>query len=228
MGRNHHLAKDERLKETPEETKERYKKNKKEQEAAVRLQRRKEIEDNNVANRRLSFLTNIFKAYGYNNSMIAKKVGTTQQSMSWSFNVADDCRLSQAEEFLSVLGLDLKVEIRKDEKKNRRIDLADKKEGNNSGVKYSIEGDIIGDVHWINPKMPDYINECTPDKRMYFLATYIPSLGLNMKQLMEMTDMEMTSLRYIFAKDDIKISRIFDIARSTGGEIIWKVNNKKP
>lgn len=227
MATRKHLPKEERQKETAEQRKERYAENKRKKEALARQQRREEMSENETANRRLSFLANIFKATGHNYSDIAKLCNTTQQSMSWIFSVMDDCRLSQAEQFLRVIGLDLKVELTNKNKQNKEFSLEDKKEGVNSGVHYTIQGDINEILKWTNPKMPDYINECSKDKRMYFLAKYIPNVGMNITELTERFGIEMTSLRYIFQKDDIKISKIFDIARATDAEITWKVNRIK-
>lgn len=226
MNRTKILPKEERMKETPEARKERYLKNKKENESQARLQRRKEVADNETSNRRLSFLSNIFHATGYSKNQIAKLCGTTQQAMSWYFSVKDDCRLSQAEAFLDAIGLKLTAILSKDSKGKPPVDLGDKKYGKNSGVKFSIEGDFSEAIKWTNPKMPSYVNDCTPDKRMYFLATYLPTVGLGITEMMERCEIDLTSLRYIFVQDDIKISQIFSIAKGTGGEIKWKVDKK--
>lgn len=212
--------------ETPEERKERYLKSKQEKEASQRKKRKEEVENNTTTDRRLSFMTNIFDALGYNKNKIAKLCGTTQQAMSWYFSVVDDCRLSQAEEFLRAIGLDLKVSINRDGKTPRQVLPDVKKTGQNNGVKFTINGDVAKNIKWINPKMPAYVNACTPDKRLYFLATYLPSVGLPITELMQKCNIDMSSLRYYFTSDDIKISKLFDIARATGGDIIWTVNNR--
>lgn len=218
-----HLSKEERLAETDEQRRQRYTQSRREIEKAARAQRKKEQEENTLQNRRLSFLTNLIYAYGYNYSQIAKLVGTTEQAMSWFFSVKDDCRLSQAEVFLEAIGLELGVSI----VGKKPINLDKQLNGEISGVKYTIEGDILSSMKKIHPKMPDYVNNSTPGDRMYFLAQYLPTVGLPITELANRCDMDLSSLRYIFLKDDIKISRIYAIAKATGGEIVWRINEKK-
>ena len=224
MTPNKRIPKEVRDAETPEEKKQRYQRNKTEKEKAARKKRREEVANNDTSNRRLSFLTNIFHATGYNMNKVAKLTGTTQQAMSWYFSVKDDCRLSQAEGFLKAIGLSLGVSIVRSDKPGNKINLIEKKFGSNSGVKFTIEGNFADSVKWTNPKMPAYVNDCTKDKRMYFLAVYLPTVGLGITEIMNRSEIDMTSLRYIFVQDDIKISQIFDIAKATGGEIKWEIN----
>ena len=61
---------------------------------------------------------------------------------------------------------------------------------------------------------------------MYWLAQYIQSINLPIVELMARCEIDPTSLKYIFVKDDIKISQIYKIAKGTEGEISWKVNLK--
>jgi len=209
--------------ETPEQRKARYRQNQKNREAHVRAERKREIAENNTANRRLSFLTNIITATGHNKNDIAKAIGTTQQAMSYYFSVKDDCRLSMAKTILDVIGLTLDVEIRKGGTK-KILELAKKIEGTNSKVKFTIETPVEYKARWVNPQMPDYVNNCTPDKNLYFLALYLPTCGMPITNLMKKCGIQMASLSYMFNKDDMKISQIFKIAKATGGEIVWKVD----
>lgn len=206
-----------------EQRKARYAKTKKETDQRERENRKREIEENRVTDRRLSFLINIFKTLGYTQAKIAELVGTTQQAMSWYFSVKDDCRLSQAEQFLNVIGYSLKVEIINQKttvkKTQRPIN-----EGENQGVRFRIEGDFEDVLRWNGRSRPNYLEKCTPNTRMYWLAQYILQLNEPITELMSQCEIDLSSLRYIFTKDDIKISQIFQIARTTKGQINWKVN----
>ena len=209
-----------------EERKERYAKTKKETDRRERDNRKKEVEENRVADRRLSFLKSIFKTLGYTQAKIAELIGTTQQAMSWYFSVKDDCRLSQAEEFLKVIGYSLKVEIKNKKRIVKKTPIS-LNEGQNQGVRFRIEGDFKDLLRWSGRPKPYYLEKCSPDARMYWLAQYILLLNEPITQLMQRCEIDMSSLRYIFTKDDIKISQIFQIAGKTDGQISWKVNKLK-
>lgn len=209
-----------------QQKKDKYKKNKQLAEQRARLKRKQEKADNAINDRRLSFLTNIIYSRGYNMKRIAEMIGTTQQAMSWCFSVKDDCRLSFAEEILGVLGLKLSVLMKSDGKIPAEPLPEEELKGMNNGVRFSLEGDIAKTIQRINPKMPDYVNECTADKRMYWLAKFLPTVNIPITEMMKRCDFDLSSLRYIFIKDDIKISQIFKIAKGTGADIIWNISNK--
>ena len=202
---------------------EKYRANKRLKEQNERKKREEERQTNTVQDRKLAFLTNIIYSSGLDMKKVAAKIGTTQQALSWCFSVKDDCRLSQAEQFLNVIGYSLKVEIINQKttvkKTQRPIN-----EGENQGVRFRIEGDFEDVLRWNGRSRPNYLEKCTPNTRMYWLAQYILQLNEPITELMSQCEIDLSSLRYIFTKDDIKISQIFQIARTTKGQINWKVN----
>lgn len=212
--------------ESPEERKERYRKNKQESLKKDRENRKKEIEENRVPDRRLSFLQNVFKTLGYTQAKIAELTGTTQQALSWYFSVKDDCRLSQAERFLDVIGYTLKVNIRNPQKQPK-IETKTPNEGQNKGVKFHIQGDFAEMASWNGRPKPAYLENCQREARMFWLAQYIQSLNEPITEMMRRCGIDLTCLRYIFVKDDIKISQIFKIASGTDGQIYWNITKKK-
>lgn len=207
-----------------EQRKARYAKTKKETDRRERDNRKKEKEEKRTADRRLAFLQSIFKTLGYTQAKIAELSGTTQQAMSWYFSVKDDCRLSQAEQFLNVIGYSLKVEIINKKITEKKVQHP-LNEGQNKGVRFRIEGDFENVLRWNGQPRPSYVINCPTTARMYWLAQYINLLNEPITQLMQRCEIDMSSLRYIFTKDDIKISQIFQIAGKTEGQITWKVNN---
>jgi len=208
--------------ETPEQRQARYRQNQKNREAHVREERKREVAQNQTKDRRLSFLVSVITALGYKLSQVGRMCGFSQQSISWMFGVVDDCLLSKAEKLLGAVGITLKVRIKKEGSVPPRSPKP--KSGSNKGVKFRIEGRFAEEVHLTNPKMPDYVNNCTPSDRMYFLALYLPTCGMPITSLMKKCGIQMASLSYIFTHDDIKISQLFKIAKATGGEIVWKVD----
>ena len=226
MGKTKRAPEEVRQSETAEQRKSRYAKTKQQTEKAAREKRQKEKLENTTADRRLSFLTNIIYSYGYNKSKIAKLLGESQQYLAWHFSVKDDCRLSQAEQILSVMGLELKVELVNNKTVQTPIRHFKKAEGENTGVKFTIINQTAKQITLQNTAMPDYINNCPPDARMYFLAQYLPNVKIPITELCNRCEIDMPSLRYIFQKDDIRISQIFQFAKGTGGEILWKISEK--
>lgn len=216
-----------RQNETDGQRKSRYAKTKQQTEKAAREERQKEKLENTTADRRLSFLTDTIYSYGYNKSKIAKLLGESQQYLAWHFSVKDDCRLSQAEQILAVMGLELKVELKKDNVAHVPVRQFNKVEGQNTGVKFTIINQTSKQITQHNTTMPDYVNNCPPEARMYFLAQYLPNVKIPITALCNQCEIDMSSLRYIFQKDDIKISQIFQIAKGTGGEIRWKISDKQ-
>ncbi len=213
-------------KETPEERIARYRQNKKNKEQEEREKRREEKLANKASDRRLVFLVNVFQTLGYTTKKVGEIAGISQQLLSWYFSVKDDCRLSVAQHLMDSIGYNLGVKFKKEDTEIVTIDLGNKKEGNNNGVRFTIEGDIQKDLKWKNPYIPAFIQECNKSKRMNFLANYFTSLKLGVLEFCQACGMDPTSLRYIFMKDDCRISQIFDIAKGTGGEIIWEINRK--
>lgn len=221
---NKRLPKEFREKESPEERAIRYKEKKKQNEKRARELRKQEKLQNAENKRRLYFLAKTVKALGYNYKQIALKMGLTQQTMTWIFSVKDDCKLSMAENILDAIGFNLGVEIKNSNKKY--ISKEETTGGTESGVKYTIEGDIVSIQKELGQPMPEYIREINPEARMCFLADYFKSLGFRITDLSNKIEINLTGIRYIFVHDDIKISQIYQIAGKTGGEVIWKINKK--
>lgn len=213
--------------ETPDEKIERYRQNKKNKEQQERGKRKEEKLTNKASDRRLAFLINVFQTLGYSTKRVGVLAGVSQQLLSWYFSVKDDCKLSMAQRLMEAIGYNLGVKFKKGNTEIVTLDLGNKKEGNNNGVKFTIEGDLQKDLKWKDPYIPAYIQECDKNKRMNFLANYLTSLKMGVVEFCKACGIDPTSLRYIFDMDDCKISQIFKIAKGTGAEIVWEIKRKK-
>ena len=213
--------------ETLNEKIERYRQNKKNKEQQERGKRKEEKLTNKASDRRLAFLINVFQTLGYSTKRVGVLAGVSQQLLSWYFSVKDDCKLSMAQRLLDAIGYILDVKLRKEDTEIATLNLECKKEGNNNGVRFTIEGDLQEDLKWKDPYIPAYIQECDKTKRMYFLANYLTSLKMGVVEFCKACGIDPTSLRYIFDMDDCKISQIFKIAKGTGAEIVWEIKRKK-
>ena len=182
-------------------------------------ERKKEKEENRENERRLAFLHTLIKSRGLTLKAVAEKLGVTQQLLTWIFSVRDDCRLSMAQNIAAVIGYRLEIEFTR-----YPVLLSDTSFQSCNGVSVRVQIDqddiILGRV---NP-LPEYVRNCKPGDRMYFLACYIDGMNMPITKLCQSMETDMSSIRYIFINDDIKVSKLFQIAQSTGGKITWKLS----
>ena len=203
-------------KEIDPEKKAEYVRTKRANEARKRAERRSEQEEGRADERRLAFLVNIYKSLGYTQETFAAKCGISPQLVSWYVSVTDDCNLSRLEQMLAGLGLGVKVRLEASAGNQIR------KEGSGNGVKYRIEGSL---ENLRAPSiLPEYITECGPEKRMYFLKEFIEGRRMKLVDFAKKCDVDSTCIRYYFVKDDIKVSMIYKIAQANDAEIIWSIN----
>lgn len=165
---------------------------------------------------RLAFLVNIYKSLGYTQETFAARCGISPQLLSWYITVTDDCYLSRLEQMLAGIGLDIKVRL---EGGTTKTIL---KENSGNGVKYHIEGSLQN--LRLPGYYPDYISECEPDKRMYFLKIFIESRQMKLVEFAKTCDMDSSRIRHYFIKDDIKVSVLYGIAQAYEADIIWTIN----
>ena len=111
--------------------------------------------------------------------------------------------------------------------KQPKIETKTPNEGQNKGVKFHIQGDFAEMASWNGRPKPAYLENCQREARMFWLAQYIQSLNEPITEMMRRCGIDLTCLRYIFVKDDIKISQIFKIASGTDGQIYWNITKKK-
>ena len=216
---------------TPERRKE-YAEKKRKTEHELRMKRKEEVLQNKTQNRRLAFISNIITASGYNEAAIARLTGKNQQLIHWYLSVRDDIKLSTAKELLEAIGINLSVSLKQTKpvvKKFMSYSTIVENE-DNASVKVNIEGDeqLINtqqDSHYL----PDYIMKYPEDGPLSFLAELLIAQKISITELcFGVLDIDPVSLKRIFVTNDIKISRLVDIAARTNCEICWKVERFKP
>lgn len=212
---------------TEEKSKE-YAQNRQKRNRDNREQRKKEKEEGRLYTRRLAFIENIMKAYGVSRPELARRMNNTAQNLYWIFSVRDDCSLGKAKEMLSKLGIRLEVEIvRKSKKKAQSPRKIESREYTTSD---NVVSRLVGDLPDIvisadEIRIPEYISGYPDGKNISFLARYIESVGYPITKLESLIGMSRGAFRQIFMteRDDVDISKIYDIARVTDGEINWIV-----
>ena len=192
-----------------------YVQTKRQNEARKRQERRAEIEEGRMDERRLAFLVNIYKSLGYTQETFAKKCGISPQLVSWYVSVTDDCNLSRLEQMLAGIGYEVKVELKGPTRKpiNER--------GVSNGVRYTVQG--VFAESGVTPTLTEYISDCGPSNRMYFLKEFILSRKMRLIDFAKKCEVDPTCIRYYFIKDDIKVSMIYKIAQANDAEILWTV-----
>ena len=207
-----------------EARKRKYAENKQRKDKANREKRRMEKREGKMKNRRLSFIVNILNTYRITRTELAKRLGETTQNMYWIFSVQDDCALSKAREIFATIGLRLSVQINKKSAHNKT-----------QTIDYVTAGNVTSKVVFKFPehasvyravKIPKYISDYPDGKYLSFLARYLENVGYSISEIEKMTSVSRGSIRQTFVNenDDIAISRIYDIARATNGEITWFVD----
>ena len=212
---------------TEEKSKE-YAENRQKRNKENREQRKKEKEEGKLGSRRLAFIENIMKAYGVSRPELARRMNNTAQNLYWIFSVRDDCTLGKAKEMLSKLGITLDVKIvRKSRKKAPSPRTIESREYTTSD---KVVSRLVGDLPDIimsadEVRIPEYISGYPDGKNLSFLARYIESVGYPISKLENLIGMSRGAFRQIFMtkRDDVDISKIYDIARVSDGEINWIV-----
>ena len=185
----------------------------------AKSERKKEKEENRENERRLAFLHTLIKSRGLTLKAVAERLGVTQQLLTWIFSIRDDCRLSMAQDIASAIGYRLTIELTKGTAMPR-----DSSFQSSGGVSVRVQIDqediILGRA---NP-LPEYIRNCKPEDRMYFLASYIDGINKPITKLCQTMRTDMSTLKYIFVNDDAKVAKLYEIAQTTGGKITWKLS----
>lgn len=203
-----------------------YDKRKSDKDKENRIRRKEEKKNNTTDSRRLAFLSNIMKAYGHNQKTISECLHCTQQNIYWIFSVRDDCMISRAEDILSIcdLELDIKLENSNLSRPTQTLRSASFVSGN---VVNKIEAEIPITMKTQPASTPHYIRNCPQEARLRFLADYIIETGKNVTEIETLAGMARGNIVHFFQKDDMAISRLYDIAHGTGAEITWKIVRKK-
>lgn len=213
-----------KVKIAPEKRKQ-YDKTKSDKDRRNRLLRKEEKKNNTTDTRRLAFLSNIMKAYGHNQKTIADALGCTQQNIYWIFSVRDDCQISRAEEILAICGLTLEIKL-ENTALGRPAQMLRSASFVSGDVVNRLEADLPITLTTRSVNTPDYIRNCPEGARMRFLADYINETGRNVALIESKAGMSRGNVVHFFQRDDMAISKLYDIAKGTGAEITWKIQKK--
>lgn len=181
--------------------------------------REKALEDKkngNKSSRRMYFLEHIIKSRNLTWKKVAEICGLSQQSLSWIM-VADDTRLTKVKEIINKLGNSISLEYTKNES------VESKHETKNEPL-FEIRGELSANAA-IDPIVNESLNE---NKNLYFLARFLANNNLSLLDFSKKVGIPKLYLERYFAKDDIRISTIYQIAEACNLKIIWNLDKPKP
>ena len=194
-----------------------------------RQQRRQEKISGKIHGHRLSFMTEILKAYRITRTELARRLHCTTPNLYWIFTDRDDCSLLKAKEILAAVGLKLDVEIvpSTSQKTSSMKTIEETEYLTDDNVPNKIVTRLPElSVPPTHAEMPKYITDYPDGKNLSFLARYIEKAGYPVPVIENLIGASRSSIRQFFIREsgDINISKIYDIARETNGQINWLVD----
>lgn len=202
-----------------------YKEAKSRKDASERRKRKAEKKEGKTQDRLLAFLDNMITACGYNHRTFAELTGTTPQAIYWIFSVKDDCDLTKVEEILGALGYGVRLELRESKNAQGAPKKLEKTTFQALDVSISIEGDVFtkGASRTNNYPTPEYIKNYPKEGRLKAIADIFNAGNHTLKEFSALTGIPSYTLRLIFTRNDIQVSKIAAIARTMGFEIVWRL-----
>lgn len=192
-----------------------------------RRQRQNERKNGLTDTRRLAFIDNIVKAYGYTQVTLAKLLDCTPQNIYWIFSVRDDCAVSKAQEILGAMKLALRIELKRKEPAINKAEKLNTATFQSNAVVNKIKGEIPFINGTSTSQVPDYVRDCPKDSRIRFLADFLIENNYSINYLEQIVGIAHGNIMNYFIRQDMPISKVYDIARVTESEIIWNINPLK-
>jgi len=165
----------------------------------------------------MAFFVSIVRSLNLNYKRLAELTGVSQQLISF-WIATDDIKLSRLLDIFDKIGIRLECSF---------IPIS----GNTFVTKnddFTIE---IGDLPQFKPK-PSEKNEVigrmlSNNVRLRFLAECIDNTGMDLVQFCKEMNYQYFTVYQWITKDDIKISRLYEIAKKTRQTLKWKVTGKQ-
>ena len=161
----------------------------------------KEVEQDQMTEPRLKFLTEFMMLCGECSADIARATGLTRGGVSHWFS-SDDCKLSYCEQYINLKGYDLILELKKQSRYQSKT------------VSINIERKTLE---------PDEM----PCRRLVFLLSAMMKYGISKVQVAKDLELKYNTVRHWFVVDDIYISHIFNIARIYGFQVCIDIKPKE-
>ena len=184
-------------------------------------ERRREIVTSTYSERRLHFVRVIMKERHLTQSELAKRLGESRQAVHQLFAVTDDTNLSKIKMMLNACGCSCSVELSPISREDRMQRKAE----------YDFTGDFAerildgGSVPADNIRYPAFVQASPSDANLHFLADFIISTNLSITDFCSMVKLSRQTLSYAFQTDDIRLSKLCQIANNLNAKIVWNIND---
>lgn len=161
----------------------------------------------------LDFLRQVINALHLSDTQFANMAGISQQTFSYWF-ITDDALLSSVMKGFENLGLKLEC----------NLDVQNNEEYCHSTDRYMLQMTGLESViEQPKPRMSIMQEAIIQNKRMKFLGIVVQELGLDLKNFSETIGIKYVTMYAWFKRDDIKISKIYDIAEKLDRKVSWNI-----
>lgn len=165
----------------------------------------------------MEFFTRILRSMKLTYRQFAEKSGVSQQMVSW-WITSDDCKLKNIISSFEKIGIDISCHFEPLPGSKFVI-----QEDN-----YSINIDSLPDLTKKSQAPMLVIDQVLEQNgNLRFIAKLIDGLGLDIKSFCQQLDLSYTAIYQWFKKDDIKISKIYEIADKLQQKVVWDLKRKE-
>lgn len=186
-----------------------------------REQYKEDMKDGRYKMRKLYFLTKTIEDMNYSLSALATKAGLSYQTLNYKIRV-DDTFLTTASKLMNVMGLQLKVELKREEKTRETVE--------------STEINIEQPVAIINAELPDVIEKGKVSRvasllkkrremggMTLFITDFLIRRKVSFAEMCKTCKFDYNGTLYYLDKDDIKINMIYKIAKVYHEKVVWNI-----
>lgn len=169
-----------------------------------------------IEQKNMNFFVKIVKSLKLSYKQLAELTGYSQQLISW-WLMTDDCKLSNIIGVFEKLGM--KIECSYSPLPGSKYVF--------TTDKFSIEIGEIPIIEKISENEKNVVIDEAIEKngKLKFLAEFIDALGIGLVAFCKNIGYQYFTVYQWFKKDDIKISKIYDIANITQQKVNWRLTS---
>jgi len=201
---------------------------KKDRDERLRESWRAARQSNDYSGRNLNFLIQAMRSLKLTPAAMAKLTGNTPQMINWWF-VSDDCRYSTLRESFAKMNIELDCMLQELPDSPfvgcKSLDAQVFTGGENSVVFTLRLNDTFIDLSESQKSSQSILDSLDDSSNMKFLADFIKSHGLNIYSFSRMVSFEYPTMYGFFSRDDIRISRLMEIARNGKLQVNFSLRN---
>lgn len=182
--------------------------------SAIKKKARKTKQRDIIYTRRLGFMEVILDRLHYNWNDVSKMSGKSTQQLSWH-RFKDDCYLQTAMECMAAIGIRI----------TPRFDTSEMKKGYSTDT-FNLTMDFSEPPAKRTKSKPDRTMDklLSENGALAFIARHYYTTNLTMTDYARKIGTNITNFRSWLEQDDIKISKLYEIADAFGMKLEWKAD----